>query len=347
MDLRWQMAMLTMRARRFLKNTRRKLTVNGNETIGFDKSKVECYNCHKRGHFARECRALRNQENRLETRTHNGFWLVEDNYFLMLWCHCDGYVMIGVISKKKELLWPTITDLVISGLEEFVNEHIVSEPTVKKPVVENSEAKATEAKSKAVRKNNGALNIEDWVSDSEEEDVPQAKIEKKIDKGVIDSGCSRHMTGNMSYLTDYEEIDGGYVSLGGNPKGGKIIGKGSGPNWLLNIDALTKSMNYKPVVAGNQSNGNAGDDEKKVTKEPGKEGGDLINAVGRKASIKLPDEPNMPILEDIVYSDDDEDIGAEADMNNLDAFMPVNPIPTTIVHKDYTVEQTRRMTKNL
>ncbi|GKF89682.1 hypothetical protein Tco_0263645, partial [Tanacetum coccineum] len=50
-DLRWQMAMLIMRAKRFLKNTRRKLTVNGNETIGFDKSKVECYNCHKRGHL--------------------------------------------------------------------------------------------------------------------------------------------------------------------------------------------------------------------------------------------------------------------------------------------------------
>ncbi|GJS20547.1 integrase, catalytic region, zinc finger, CCHC-type containing protein [Tanacetum coccineum] len=60
MDLRWQMAMLTMRARRFLKNTGRKLIVNGNETIGFDKSKVKCYNFHKRGHFARECRAPRN-----------------------------------------------------------------------------------------------------------------------------------------------------------------------------------------------------------------------------------------------------------------------------------------------
>ncbi|GKE47972.1 ribonuclease H-like domain-containing protein [Tanacetum coccineum] len=64
MDLRWQMAMLTVRARRFLKNTGRKVTVNGNETIRFDKSKVECYNCQKRGHFSRECKALRNQDNK-------------------------------------------------------------------------------------------------------------------------------------------------------------------------------------------------------------------------------------------------------------------------------------------
>ncbi|GKF03389.1 hypothetical protein Tco_0030312 [Tanacetum coccineum] len=47
------------------------------------------------------------------------------------------------------------------------------------------------------------------------------------DQGVIDSGCSRHMTGNMSYLTDYKEIDGGYVAFEGNSKGGKITGKGT------------------------------------------------------------------------------------------------------------------------
>ncbi|GKB17977.1 hypothetical protein Tco_0851900 [Tanacetum coccineum] len=144
-----------------------------------------------------------------------------------------------------------------------------------------------------------ALSIEEWVSDDEEEDVSQPKIEKKTvrpsivkkefikskqqqktarktvkqveqhsqnthcprgnqrnwnnimshknrnhfemynkhvmcvealnhlkgnpqmdlkDKGVIDSGCSRHMTGNMSYLTNYEEIDGGYVAFGGPQK---------------------------------------------------------------------------------------------------------------------------------
>nr|GEY29215.1 ribonuclease H-like domain-containing protein [Tanacetum cinerariifolium] len=46
------------------------------------------------------------------------------------------------------------------------------------------------------------------------------------DKGVIDSGCSRHMIGNMSYLSDFQELNEGYVAFGGNPKGGKILGKG-------------------------------------------------------------------------------------------------------------------------
>ncbi|GKF00600.1 ribonuclease H-like domain-containing protein, partial [Tanacetum coccineum] len=63
------MAMLTIRAKRFLKNTRRKFSMNGTETIGFDKSKVECYNCHKRGHFAGEYRAPRNQENKNRENT--------------------------------------------------------------------------------------------------------------------------------------------------------------------------------------------------------------------------------------------------------------------------------------
>ncbi|GJR50503.1 ribonuclease H-like domain-containing protein [Tanacetum coccineum] len=261
MDLRWHMAMLTMRARRFLKNTGRKLTVNGNETIGFDKSKVECYNCHKRGHFARECRALRNQENRnrentrrvviVETTTSNDLvscdgsgydWSDQaeegpTNFALMAYSstssnsevstdlNCSSSCLENVkilkeqneqllkdlrtsklnviayktglesvearllVYKKNESVYeedikvlkrnfmPLKHDLSFSDLKEFI-----SEPIVIKPIVENSKAKASEAKPKEVRKNNGTLIIKDWVSESEEEDVPQAKIENKIVK---------------------------------------------------------------------------------------------------------------------------------------------------------------------
>ncbi|GKA52125.1 putative ribonuclease H-like domain-containing protein [Tanacetum coccineum] len=120
------------------------------------------------------------------------------------------------------------------------------------------------------------------------------------------------------------------------------------------------------------------DDEKKVDEDPRKDSESIdqekddnvnstnnvnaastneVNAVGGKTSIELLDDPNMPALEDIVYSDDDEDVGAEADMNNLDTTIQVSPIPTTRIHKDHPVEQiirdlnsapqTRRMTKNL
>ncbi|GJW79396.1 ribonuclease H-like domain-containing protein [Tanacetum coccineum] len=291
MDLRWQMAMLTMRARRFLKNTERKVTINGNDTIRFDKSKVECYNYHKRGHFARECRVPRNQDIRnseslrrsvpVKTTTSNALISCDDlsgydwsdhveegptNYVLMAYSSSSsdsevsndstcskscfeivkvlksqyeqllkrfeksklmvvayktglqsveerlefckknksvyvekinglkwdiqvGEITIGELRKKLETVqkekdgiqfnefMPPKLDLSFAGLEEFTNE-----PVVIKPVVENSEAKDSEAKPKAVRKNNGAPIIEDWVSDSEEENVSQTKIEKKITK---------------------------------------------------------------------------------------------------------------------------------------------------------------------
>ncbi|GJV34737.1 ribonuclease H-like domain-containing protein [Tanacetum coccineum] len=64
MDIKWQVAMLSMRVKQFYKKTGRKLIFNGKELVGFDKTKVECFNCHRRGHFTRECKAPRNQCNR-------------------------------------------------------------------------------------------------------------------------------------------------------------------------------------------------------------------------------------------------------------------------------------------
>ncbi|GKA48617.1 ribonuclease H-like domain-containing protein [Tanacetum coccineum] len=87
---RWTLFMLTMRARRFMKNTGRKLDMVNKERIRFDKSKVECFNCHKRGHFAKEYRAPMNQEikNREPTRRNVP---VEETTSNALVSQCDGF----------------------------------------------------------------------------------------------------------------------------------------------------------------------------------------------------------------------------------------------------------------
>ncbi|GKE69560.1 putative ribonuclease H-like domain-containing protein [Tanacetum coccineum] len=198
---------------------------------------------------------------------------------------------------------------------------------------------------------------------------------------------------------------------------------GSRQDWLFDIDALTRIMNYEPIVAGIHSNGFAGtkasDNEGQARKEtepiknyillplwtvdlpfsqdpksshddgskPSSDNGkkvdeDLrkesecndqekkdnvnstnnvnaastneVNVVAGKTSIELPFDPNMPALVD--YRDDEDD-GAEADMNNLDTTIQVCPIPTIRIHKDHPLDQvigdlksatqTRRMSKKL
>nr|GFA00897.1 ribonuclease H-like domain-containing protein [Tanacetum cinerariifolium] len=62
MDIKWNTVLLSMRAEKFWKRTGKKISIQGSDVAGFDKSKVKCFNCHKMGHFVRECRAPRNQE---------------------------------------------------------------------------------------------------------------------------------------------------------------------------------------------------------------------------------------------------------------------------------------------
>ncbi|GJZ24011.1 ribonuclease H-like domain-containing protein [Tanacetum coccineum] len=72
-DLKWQVAMISMRLKKFYKKTGRKLQFDAKEPVGFDKAKVECYNCHKTGHFAKECRSKRNQDYRRRDVGYTGY----------------------------------------------------------------------------------------------------------------------------------------------------------------------------------------------------------------------------------------------------------------------------------
>ncbi|GJS61863.1 putative ribonuclease H-like domain-containing protein [Tanacetum coccineum] len=281
-----------------------------------------------------------------------------------------------------------------------------------KNVITNSKSTAKRTFNKITSANN---------SNFTEKGNPQQDLK---DNGVIYNGCSRHMIGNRSYLTDYEEIDGGFLAFGGNSKGGKITRKGKIRTGKLDIEDVyfVKELKFNlfsvsqmcdkknnvtvftelntqdpPFSSSSKDSPDAEckpseEEEKKDAEDPGNEDSEVTsteeprvnqekdanvnntnkintvsptdnttgieaNAVDENIVYGCADDPNMPNLEDIIYSDDDEDIGAEDDLNNLDTFMPVSPIPTTRIHKDHPVEQiikdlnstpqTRRMTKNL
>nr|GEX66295.1 hypothetical protein [Tanacetum cinerariifolium] len=73
MDLKWQVAMISTRLKKFYKKTGRKLHFDTKEPVGFDKSKVECFNYHNIRHFARKCRSKENQDNRRRDAGNTGY----------------------------------------------------------------------------------------------------------------------------------------------------------------------------------------------------------------------------------------------------------------------------------
>nr|GEZ81224.1 ribonuclease H-like domain-containing protein [Tanacetum cinerariifolium] len=84
------MAMLTMRARRFLQKTGRNLRANGPTSIGFNMSKVECYNFHRKGHFAKECRSPKDSRKNSAAEPQRRTVLVETSTSIALVSQCDG-----------------------------------------------------------------------------------------------------------------------------------------------------------------------------------------------------------------------------------------------------------------
>ncbi|GJX23697.1 putative ribonuclease H-like domain-containing protein [Tanacetum coccineum] len=301
MDLKWQVAMLSMRVKRFYKKTRRKLIFNGKEPVGFDKTKVECFSCHRRGHFARECRAPRNQGNRngdarYRSRDNTRMTVpgetsdalvVQDNALIfdeqrqtlskanleivayqlglesveaqLSVCQKNEVVYeekIAVLEFEVKYKSNAITrlknyqlsakDKTGLGYGDQLNENDLSSSELFNSVFDSRSTNRDDNQTNdRFKKDNGYhvvppllignymplladlsfAGLDDFVYRPTENktrtSVSQGNPQQALkNKGIFDSGCSRHMTGNKDFLSDYQDIDGGFVAFGGSARGG-------------------------------------------------------------------------------------------------------------------------------
>nr|GEW50951.1 ribonuclease H-like domain-containing protein [Tanacetum cinerariifolium] len=293
-DLKWQMAMLTIRARRFLQRIGRTLGANGTTLIGLDMSKVECYNCHRRGHFARECRSPKDTRRNVQVETQRRNIPVDTSKSnaLVSYSESDVSLPASPVYDRKDIpkskghsdsrnrkacfVCNSLTHLIKvcdyyenKMVQKPVRNHairgnhhrftrvtrprpatiVVNKPhspprkTINlrpSPTHCNFPQKVTTVKAPKFNDVKGEIQVSYGLGPKETltflflvQGNPQHALK---DKGVIDSGCSRHITWNMSYLSNFKAINGGYVAFGRNPKGGKITGKGKIRTGKLDFD---------------------------------------------------------------------------------------------------------------
>nr|GEV57457.1 hypothetical protein [Tanacetum cinerariifolium] len=273
MDLKWQMVVLTMRAGRFLKRTGRNLGANGTYTVGFDMSKIECYNCHRRDHFAKKCRSPRDNRNKETTRrtvpikahqvlqdqimshesdnrvpknrendrykTRDGYHVVPPPYtktFLphkldlfftddltairMTHPHSNRNVVPTAVLTRSRLVSLNVARPVPTAVTQSTMKstwqvkHVVNKAhsPVRRPINQRTSTKNSHFNKKVTTIKVNKVN------------VVKGNAEKASAYWVWKPKCK--VLDHVSRLTKFEEIDGGYVAFGGNPKGGKISGKG-------------------------------------------------------------------------------------------------------------------------
>nr|GFA13006.1 hypothetical protein [Tanacetum cinerariifolium] len=197
------MAMLTMRARKFLQKTGRNLGVNGPTSMGFDMAKVECYNCHRKGHFARECRSPKDTRRPAVAEPQRRSVPVETSTSNALVSQCDATeenikllnieiqlrdTALAILRQKLKTTEKDRDDLNIK-LEKFqtsskrLTDLLASQTSNKGGLGYNSKVftqamfdcdnYSVQLTEPDLPSTLSAPIIKDWVSDSEEEDKPQ------------------------------------------------------------------------------------------------------------------------------------------------------------------------------
>nr|GEV69442.1 ribonuclease H-like domain-containing protein [Tanacetum cinerariifolium] len=235
MGLKWQMAMLTMRVRRSPKDTRNKDTQRRNVPLETSTSIALVSQCDGVGSYDWNFQAYEEPINYAlmvftsssSTRSSSSDSEVAPRYkacskaYATLQSHYDKLTNDLRKSQFDVISYKTCLESVEARTSVKPVEHPTPVEHLRKDI---PKSKVTTVKANQVNVVHGVKR--NWGN-------PQHALK---DKGVIDSGCSRHMTGNISYLSDFEELNKGHVAFCRNPKGGKITSKGKIKTGKLDFD---------------------------------------------------------------------------------------------------------------